>query len=169
MARALQFSPNVSKIVKVQQLIEVMWQIVLPLVMIVMFVRFLVPEASSWTIPLIPYFTVAAFMCIILVIIARTLLGRKIGQEIDRFYNAHPQKYRFNRSQLKKTIQKLIYELSSNVKSQNEAPKKYRIALHNIDYDGIKVLKKPRIWRKHYIAIPEIELISKQPSAHKDI
>jgi len=84
-------------------------------------------------------------------LVASWAMGRNVALEIDRYFRAHGEKYRFVRAYLARVNQKLINSLRRHLRSSGEDPAKYRLKLFNVDYKGIKVLKEPSFFRKRYV------------------
>jgi len=105
---------------------------------------FVIP--SSITI-IIAYLAIVTFL---LVPIFSSYIDYKISKMMDKYLKDHPRKYRIKLLKLKTFVQFLINELR-NLETSREEFKKLRIKLFNVDYNGIKILKKPRAWRKFYI------------------
>jgi hypothetical protein len=79
-----------------------------------------------------------------------------VREKLRGFYESSVSRYRGKIAHLKEVNQVLINQLNEKIRKANENPKKYKLTLYNIDYEGIKVLKKPGWWREHYVAIPII-------------
>jgi len=89
-------------------------------------------------------------------IVASRFAGREVAKRIEAYFEEHKQKYGFVRQYLKQTAQKLLYTLSSYLKTSGEDPSEHTIKLYEANYDGIKVLKKPKWFRKQYVVIVEL-------------
>ena len=70
------------------------------------------------------------------------------------FYYASEQTIITNEIDQREVNQVLINQLNEKIRKADENPKKYKLTLYNVDYEGIKVLKKPGWLREHYVAIP---------------
>jgi len=73
--------------------------------------------------------------------------NRKIALKVDAYQRDHPREYRA----LKGMIQNLIFDFSNRVKLLGVNPKEHLIKVYNTDYKGIRIIKKPSFFRKHYI------------------
>ena len=85
--------------------------------------------------------------------LADEYISRKIALEIEKLSKTHSKKFRFLRERLKEIVQELIDHLSSYIRDRNEDADKYNFDLYNTDYTGIKVVKSPGTFRKHYTLI----------------
>jgi len=77
-----------------------------------------------------------------------------VREKVRGFYESSVSRYRGKIAHLREVNQVLINQLIEKIRKANENPKKYKLTLYNVDYEGIKVLKKPGWWREHYVAIP---------------
>jgi hypothetical protein len=84
----------------------------------------------------------------------RPLIDYKIGKILNNYFEEHPEKFGILRSRLKLIVQNLIDEFSRLSKNMSEdvVP---MLELYNIDYRGIKVIKKPTTFRKHFVVLPK--------------
>jgi len=89
--------------------------------------------------------------CGAVMLVASWVMGRNVALEIDRYFRAHGEKYKFVRAYLAKVNQKLINSLRRHLRSSGEDPAKYKLKLFNVDYRGIKILKEPSLFRKRYV------------------
>lgn len=99
------------------------------------------------------------FMLILIalgMLVASKFAGRELAKRIEAYFHEHKQKYRFVRQYLKQTAQKLLYTLSHYLKTTDGKPSDHAMKLYVADYDGIKVLKKPKWFRKRYVVVVEL-------------
>jgi len=88
--------------------------------------------------------------------VSEVLTVRKISMVIDSYYKTHPKKFGLITSRLRDVVQGLIYGLSMFYKKYDTPDNDdKRIELYNIDYKGIKILKKPKLIRKYYEVLVE--------------
>jgi len=80
-----------------------------------------------------------------------SFIDYKVSKIMVQYFNKHPEKYSSYRNMLKKWTQELIYIYGNYIRQIKGKPKDYPIELYNVDYNGIRIVKKPRLWRKHYI------------------
>ena len=104
--------------------------------------------------PLLVTFVLMLIASVMLV--ASRLAGREVAKRIESYFDEHKQKYRFVRQYLKQTAQKLIYTLSRHLKASGEDPSGHALRLYRVDYEGIRVLKKPKWFRKQYVVVVEL-------------
>ncbi len=82
--------------------------------------------------------------------LAKHIIDLKIALKIEEHFKRNPEKFRLHGLLLKKIVQNLVNNLSSCIESSK---KECKIALYNVDYEGIKVIKKPTRLRKYYIVV----------------
>jgi len=102
------------------------------------------------------FIAILAFAIMLLTIIIPRYIDRKIAIFMEKFYQKDPAKYGNLHAQLKFIVQDLIFHVCRSIECLNHDPTKFRIKLYNIDYGGIRLLKKPSRVRKFYIATPEL-------------
>ena len=89
--------------------------------------------------------------------LATQFINRKIAIEIEHHLDTLNKKsgpFRQNYQQIKAMTQDLLYLLTDTIRKTNENPEKYTISLYNVDYKGIKIIKKPTRLRKYFIVMP---------------
>jgi len=84
------------------------------------------------------------------------IYNRKMNMEIERYFNEHREKYQFIRGRIKNIVQKLINTYSYYIMENKLDPSKNKLSLYNINYSGIKIVKKPRLLNKKYEVIVKI-------------
>lgn len=87
------------------------------------------------------------------------LIARKITSELEKFYQRRRDFVSKANLVLKDAAQKIIYSIIHEInKGSLEVKKKkeYELGLFNTDYKGVKIVKKPSLFRKYYIVIPEL-------------
>jgi hypothetical protein len=99
------------------------------------------------------YISLSAVFIMLLSFIVRITLNYRVALEINKYYKNHPKKFDRLKIRLKTIVQKLIDDLTIQVKHTN---KKIEITLYNVDYHGIKIIKKPNLWRKYYVVVPQV-------------
>jgi len=77
--------------------------------------------------------------------------GKKVADSIDNYFKVHYEKYKFKRAYLRNVVQKLIFSLAYYLKKKDMELERYRFKLFNAYYKGIRVLKKPKLFRKRYL------------------
>jgi hypothetical protein len=100
----------------------------------------------------------ATFIIAIPASLATQFINRKIAIEIEDHLNTLNKKsdpFRQNYQQIKAMTQDLLYLLTGTIRKINENPEKYTISLYNVDYKGIKIVKKPTRFRKYFRVIPQ--------------
>jgi hypothetical protein len=86
------------------------------------------------------------------------LIARKITSELEKFYQKRKDFVSRADVVLKDAAQKIIYSIIQEIKNGNleiKKKKEYEFGLFNMDYKGVKIVKKPSLFRKYYIVIPE--------------
>jgi len=112
----------------------------------------IIPEILSYA--LIPLIIVITVM-----FAGPPLIARKISSELEKFYQKRKEFVNRADAVLKDAAQKIIYSIIQEIKNGNlevKKKKEYEFGIFNMDYKGIKVVKKPSFLRKYYIVIPEV-------------
>mgnify|MGYP005831235387 CR=1 FL=1 len=143
---------GVKKLAKIQSYFEALWQIFVPLVIITFFVNIFAPETFSFIKGIALYITVLAFSSMLIGLIGRFMIGGKIGKKIDEHFQQNPEAQKIASQEIKAAVQLLIDELRRYLRETGEKPKKHLIGISFLDYNGIKMVKKPKPWRKYYLA-----------------
>jgi len=77
-----------------------------------------------------------------------------VKEQIKKFFNQSADKFKGKSAHIRELNQDLINRLREGIKKSNGKSRDYKLTLFNADYKGIKVLKKPGVWREHFTAIP---------------
>jgi ABC-type multidrug transport system fused ATPase/permease subunit len=86
------------------------------------------------------------------------LIARKITSELERFYQKRKDLVSRADAVFKDAVQRIIDSIIQEIKNGNlevKKKKEYKFGLFNMDYKGVKIVKKPSLFRKYYIVIPE--------------
>lgn len=142
---------GVRKLAKIQNYLEALWQICVPLVVIAVFLSLFLPQNLSFAKGITIYLLAIAFSSMILGIIGRFIVGGKIGRKIEGHFLRNPDAQRFKSYEIKEMVQLLIEELRMRIRESNQNPRKHLIGLNFLDYKNIRVAKSPRPWRKYYL------------------
>lgn len=143
---------GVRKLAKIQNYLEALWQICVPLVVIAVFLSLFVPQNLSFVKGMTIYLLAIAFSSMILGLIGRFVVGGKIGRKIEGHFLRNPDAHKFKNYEIRASVQLLIEELRIHIRESNQNPHKHLIGLNFLDYKNIRVSKKPRPWRKYYLA-----------------
>jgi hypothetical protein len=143
---------GVRKLAKIQNYLEALWQIIIPLIVVTAFLSILAPQSFSLIKGIAVYLTVIAFSSLILGLVGRFMIGGKIGRKIEEHFLRNPAAHEFKIYEVKDAVQLLIDELHKFLKESDQKPSKHRIGLNLMDYKNVKIVKKPKPWRKYYIA-----------------
>ncbi|MFQ6073565.1 MAG: hypothetical protein ACE5KT_12810, partial [Methanosarcinales archaeon] len=84
-------------------------------------------------------------------LIGSWMAGKKVAESIDNYFKAHQEKYKFKRATLRNMAQKLIFALAYYLQKKEIGLESYKFKLFNANYKGLRVLKKPKLFRKKYI------------------
>ncbi|MEM2704205.1 MAG: hypothetical protein QXR45_13720 [Candidatus Bathyarchaeia archaeon] len=152
MASVTNEQPDIRNLVKIQNYLEILWQICVPVVIIIMFLSILTPKIVPFAKGLTVYLVGGAFSSIILGLIGRFIIGGKIGRKIDEYFAKNPEAHKFKKREVREAVQLLIEDLRVLLRTSNKDPRKHLIGLNFLDYDNIRVVKKPKPWRKYYLA-----------------
>lgn len=83
-----------------------------------------------------------------------SILERRIAVRIKEYFDEHQTKYKFIRQYLRNVVQRLIFSMAHYMKVDKKDPEKYPLSLYNDDYRGIKIIKKPGLFRsKHKVIV----------------
>jgi hypothetical protein len=140
--------PGLIRLARIQSYTEALWQFSVPILFIMLFVGLIAPG-----IPLIgviaPYVMIFAFASVIIGILSRSLVGGRISQRINQYFENHPDVDDRRDPELHKAVQHLIGKLRQYVKQNEEDPEDHLVGIESLDYRNIKVVKEPRPWRKY--------------------
>jgi len=142
--------PGVPRLVRLQSYFEALWQIAAPLIFIVLFASLLAPQLPFIS-SVAPYIMIAGLGALLVGLLARFILGRQIGRLIDDHFAKNPELHKLKAQELRKAVQLLIEELRRFIRESGDQPKKHLIGVGFLDYEHIKVAKKPRPWRRYYL------------------
>jgi len=79
--------------------------------------------------------------------------GWRLSKDLQRYFDTHPQKYRFAREYVKARAQELILALGQHVRNQSLPESAVRLELFNVDYQGIVAQKRSRLSRRHIASL----------------
>jgi len=149
---------HVSKLWRIQQYTLFLGTIFSTIIMIIFAITIFAYRTIAQTQyhSLIIYISIPAFCIMFGAFIAKPLLGYMISKEIDKYCEAHPEKFGVLRIKVKKFVQYLIDLYSAYLKRFKENPERRAIQLYNVDYRGIKVVKRAGRIRKHHTAVVKI-------------
>lgn len=108
-----------------------------------------------WLQKMLLYISVPAVIGMAAAFLGRPLISYKVAKEVDRYCADHPEKFGPLRLQVKDIVQKLISDFSKYIQIAGKDLNEHRIALYNVDYAGIKVVKKPTRFSKYYFVRPQ--------------
>ncbi len=111
----------------------------------------LVPEILS-------YAFIPLAIGIVIMLAGPPLISRKISLELEKFFARKKDLVLKADPTLKDAAQKIINSISEAIKTGDLKVKKKKdreLGLFNIDYDGIKIIKKPSLFRKYYVVLLE--------------
>jgi len=77
-----------------------------------------------------------------------------VKEQIKKFFDQSADKFRGKSAHLRELNQELMNRLHEGIRKTKGKSRDYKLTLFNADYNGIKVLKKPGVWREHFVAIP---------------
>jgi hypothetical protein len=82
-------------------------------------------------------------------VVTRPLVDFKVSHAVDKYYRTHPEKCGFLVVKLKERVQTLINELALMAES-SESIRARAVTLYNVDYEGIEIIRRPRLLDKRY-------------------
>jgi len=150
MARITVKIPGARRLSKIQSFIEAMWQILVPIAFILLFVSLFAPGIDILRL-IGPYMIFLALGSLLAGLLSRALIGARIAHKIDAYFRDNPEAQKLRSSDLRETVQMLIEELRQFLLQTGEEPSKHLVGLGFVDYDHIEVVKKPRPWRRYYL------------------
>jgi len=77
-----------------------------------------------------------------------------VKEQIKKFFDQSADKFKGKSAHLRELNQEFLNRLREGIEKINGKSRDYKLTLFNADYNGIKVLKKPGVWREHFTAIP---------------
>lgn len=79
------------------------------------------------------------------------LANYRIAKKVEKFFEDNPKSLEEIRSELKKTVQSLLYTLFHQIRRAGQDPKKFAFKMYNADYEGIEAVSMPTRWAKYYL------------------
>lgn len=79
------------------------------------------------------------------------LANYRIAKKLEEFFEKNPRSLEEIRSDLKRTVQSLLYTLFHQIRRTGQDPKKFAFKMYNADYEGIEVVRMPSRWAKYYL------------------
>jgi len=150
MARITVKIPGARRLSKMQSYIEAMWQILVPIAFLILFISLFAPGVVILQ-QIGPYMIFIALGSLLAGLVSRGLIGSRIAGKIDAYFRDNPEAQKLRSIDLRETVQMLIDELRQYLLQAGEEPEKHMVGLGFVDYDHIEVVKKPRPWRRYYI------------------
>jgi hypothetical protein len=81
------------------------------------------------------------------------IYNRRVAWAIYNYLEDNPNLTAKENVILKNWVQTLIYYVARSMRKSSEDPEKHLVKFFNDDYSGIRVLKEPSNFRKHYVVI----------------
>ncbi len=95
------------------------------------------------------------YLCIMFFVLASVniayIIKVYISQRISRIYMKHADELELRGGVLKKAIEHLIVRLRDEIRKLGIDPTTYKLSLRNPDYRGLRVVKKPGLFRSRYV------------------
>jgi hypothetical protein len=79
------------------------------------------------------------------------LANYRIAKRVEEFFKKNPRSLEAIRSNLKRTVQSLLFTLFHQIRRAGQDPKKFAFKMYNVDYEGIEVVRMPSRWVKYYL------------------
>jgi len=79
------------------------------------------------------------------------LANYRIAKKVEEFFEKNPKSLESIRSDLKRTVQSLLYTLFHQIRRTGRDSKKLAFKMYNTDYEGIEVVGTPSRWAKYYL------------------
>jgi len=99
------------------------------------------------------YLGLAIFYGGLILLVVSWYSGWRLSKELQRYFDSHPQKYRFAREYVKERAQELILVLRQHMRNHGLPEAAVRLELFNVDYRGIVAQKRSRLSRKHVASL----------------
>jgi len=80
-----------------------------------------------------------------------------VRSKIRGMYKVYGSRYKRARARIKWAVQELINCLREQIKRRGEDPGEYKIRMLHVDYEGIKVVKKPGYISEYYRVVPVLK------------
>jgi len=102
---------------------------------------------------------VAIFLAVLgmIALVGSWYMGKKFADTITDYFTSHDKKFELKRIFLRNVVQKLLFSFAYYLKKDGTDLKRYKFKLFNAFYKGIKVVKKPKFFRKKYIVQFDVE------------
>lgn len=79
------------------------------------------------------------------------LANYRIAKKVEEFFKKNPKSLEEIRSNLKMTVQSLLFTLFHQIRRAGQDPKKFAFKMYNADYQGIEVVGMPNRWANYYL------------------
>lgn len=79
------------------------------------------------------------------------LANYRIAKKVEELFEENPRSLEEVRSDLKRTVQSLLYALFHQIRRRGQDPKKFAFKIYNADYEGIEVVGMPTRWARYYL------------------
>lgn len=109
---------------------------------------------------ILTYALIPLIIGIVIMFAGPPLIARKITSELEKFYQRRKDFVSMADTMLRDVAQKIIYSIIQEIKNGNLEVKKkkdYEFGLFNIDYKGVKIVKKPSLFRRYYIVTTKFQ------------
>ncbi|MEM3551903.1 MAG: hypothetical protein QXV01_12540 [Candidatus Bathyarchaeia archaeon] len=145
MANASLNIPQLKKIAKIREVLRfIVWSIVFLAFATFMFTMIIgVGDFSIiW---------IAASMALLILMTLEPLFNYAIAKNVEKYYSENAQRFEETKNQLRNFAQQLIFALKEEMQKVKESFENNPIKIYNVDYQRIKVKKRPTFWRRHYV------------------
>jgi hypothetical protein len=146
MTKSLQTIPNLSTMISVYSVVRTAGPMFLPFIILMFFLGEYDPSIAA-------IISTALVIALFAFIFFAKILQYSIAKRIEKHVKTHGDKFAATRRRLAQATQSVMRILTSLLeKSDHDGLEhsKYRLRLYNADYDGIKIIGKPSLLRKHY-------------------
>jgi hypothetical protein len=118
-----------------------------------------IPEWKEIFMKILTYAFVPLIISLILTLIGPPLIAKKITRGLEKHFEKKRRLVKNVDIQLQNIAQKIIYSIAYGIKSGRIKikSKDYELGVFHVDYDGIRILKRPSLFRRYYIVIPNLE------------
>jgi hypothetical protein len=83
------------------------------------------------------------------------LANYRMAKKVEEFFEKNPKSLEDIRSDIRKTVQSLLYTLFRQIRRAGQDPKKLAFKMYNADYEGIEVVRMPTRSSKYYLVSME--------------
>jgi len=146
------------RINKVLQLLSMAYFMIVVVIAILWQRNVVLPPTLQWLNLLLTWHSI---ILLFIVVDGSLLILSLTKYELKKFSEGSVKEEEIEKRRLKEAVQYHIDKLRENIEKYELKPEDYKIKLHRTDYNGIRIIKKPRIFRGYHWAVVETKLKKK--------